>query len=274
MDRNSFWQILRKHYRYVSPDIRRFPAEKIPGCPTFLYYLRMMKIIFTHSRLAEKGKYTRDIWADGSLAMIRAAESVGGKAEISGLEGMAMHRGPLVFIANHMSMLETFFLPATVLAFRDVSFVVKTALLDYPFFGKVMRAVHPVAVSRQNPREDLRTVLEKGNEFLCSGRSVIVFPQATRSLVFDPEHFNSLGIKLARKTGVPVVPVALKTDFQGYSPIFKDLGWIDPGKTIHICFGTPRPVEGKGQKTHEDIVRFIAGNIIRWGGNVRNMLHE
>ncbi|MGE0085957.1 MAG: lysophospholipid acyltransferase family protein [Desulfococcaceae bacterium] len=274
MNRKSFWQILRKNYGYTSPDIRHFPAERIPGCPTFLYYVRIMKVIFDHSRIAAGGRYTREIWADGSHAMIRAAEAVGGKVEISGMEGLARHSGPLVFIANHMSMIETFFLPASVLAFKDVSFVVKTSLLDYPFFGKVMRAVEPVAVSRQNPREDLRTVLEKGSEFLAAGRSVIVFPQATRSLVFDPEHFNSLGIKLARKAGVQVVPVALKTDFQGYSPIFKDLGCIDPRKIIHICFGTPRPVEGKGQKTHEDIVKFIAENIILWGGNVRNIPHE
>lgn len=274
MDRKSFWQILRKDYGYVSPDSRRFPAEKIPGCPTFLYYVRIMKVILDHSRIAAGGKYTRDIWAEGSHAMIRIAESVGGKVEISGMEGLAGYRGPLVFIANHMSMVDAFFLPAALLVFRDVSFVVKTSLLDYPFFGKVMRAVKPVAVSRQNPREDLRTVLEKGSEILCAGRSLIVFPQATRSLVFNPEHFNSLGIKLARKAGVQVVPVALKTDFQGYSPLFKDLGRIDPGKTIHICFGLPRPVEGKGQKTHEDIVRFIAGNILRWGGEVRNMPYD
>ncbi len=274
MDRKSFWQILRKNYGYTSPDIRHFPAEKIPGCPTFIYYVRIMKVIFDHSRFAAGGRYTREIWADGSHAIIKAAEAVGGRVEISGMEGLARHRGPLVFIANHMSMIETFFLPSIVVAFRDVSFVVKTSLLDYPFFGKIMRAVEPVAVSRHNPREDLRTVLEKGSEMLATGRSLIVFPQATRSLVFDPEHFNSLGIKLARKAGVPVVPVALKTDFQGYSPFFKDLGMIDPGKTIHICFGTPRPVEGKGQKTHEDIVKFIAENIIRWGGNVRNIPHE
>jgi 1-acyl-sn-glycerol-3-phosphate acyltransferase len=100
---------------------------------------------------------------------------------------------------------------------------------------------------------------------------VIVFPQATRSFVFDPSYFNTLGVKLAAKARVPVAPIALKTDFQGYSVLFKDLGTIDTDRTIYIRFGPLLKVLGKGQQTHDEVVRFIARNLRQWGGQVRGV---
>jgi len=45
--------------------------------------------------------------------------------------------------------------------------------------------------------------------------SVLIFPQTTRDLRFDPNKFNTLGIKLAKRAKVPVIPVAVKTDAWG-----------------------------------------------------------
>ena len=42
--------------------------------------------------------------------------------------------------------------------------------------------------------------------------SVLIFPQTTRELFFDPKKFNTLGIKLAKRAKVPVIPIAVKTD--------------------------------------------------------------
>ncbi|GBC61714.1 1-acyl-sn-glycerol-3-phosphate acyltransferase [Desulfonema ishimotonii] len=271
MDRKAFWHILKTRFGYQSPEIRRFPVEKIPGGATAGYYARLIRIISGHSILADRGRYSRETWADGSVDIIRSVESVGGRLHVSGLADVAAHTGPLVFIANHMSMIDAFFLPGITLAFNDVSFVVKQALLDYPVFGNIMRAVNPIAVSRKNPREDLRKVLAEGRALLAKGCSVIVFPQATRSHSFDAAHFNSLGIKLAKKANVPVAPVALKTDFQGNGTFLKDFGPVFPRKTIRIRFGEVLAVDGRGQKTHERVVGFIAGHMRKWGVNVQNV---
>ncbi len=40
--------------------------------------------------------------------------------------------------------------------------------------------------------------------------SVLIFLQTTRELRFDPKKFNTLGIKLAKRAKVPVIPVAVK----------------------------------------------------------------
>ncbi len=271
MNRTQFWRILKSNHGYQSRKDGRFLFEKIPGCATGAYYAGLFKIISTQSILARRSTYSRTLWASGSVDIIRLVEFVGGRLEVSGLEGVLEHRGPAVFIANHMSMIDAFFLPGIVQAFNDVTFVLKESLFRYPIFGNIVKAIRPIAVSRRNPREDLRAVLEQGANSLANGCSVIVFPQSTRSAVFDAAHFNTLGIKLARKAGVPVIPVALKSDFQGQSSLHKDAGPVYPEKTIHIRFGFPLTVTGNGQAAHEQVVRFVAGNLEKWGAEVRNV---
>ena len=54
--------------------------------------------------------------------------------------------------------------------------------------------------------------MEEGSERLKKGKSVLIFPQKTRSEIFNPKEFNSLGVKLAKKNNVPVIPMAVLTD--------------------------------------------------------------
>ena len=219
--------------------------------------------------IARLGKYDRERWATSSFSVIKILESVGGRLHVSGLREVTKHTAPFVYVANHMSMLDTLLLPCIALALNDVSFVVKEGLLRYPLFGPVMRAVHPIAVTRDSPREDLKKVLREGRDVIAKGSSIVIFPQASRNTVFDLASFNSLGVKLARRTGVPVVPVALKTDFQGNGRFIRDLGYINPGKSIYIKFGLPMAVEGGGRATHRKITEFIADSLREWGCKIK-----
>jgi 1-acyl-sn-glycerol-3-phosphate acyltransferase len=67
--------------------------------------------------------------------------------------------------------------------------------------------------------------------------SVLIFPQTTRDLRFDPKKFNTLGIKLAKRAKVPVIPVAVKNDAWGMDRWAKDFGKIDPSKPVCVSFG-------------------------------------
>ena len=182
---------------------------------------------------------------------------------------VGQHKGPLVYIANHMSILETVILPSITLCFNDVTFIIKNELLKYPVIGRVMKALDLIAVYRQSPREDLKIVLNEGQKRIRQGCSVVIFPQATRSTVFHVKNFNTLGVKLARKAGVPVVPIALKTDFHGNGRWLKDIGPIHPERPIYFKFGNPIPVVGNGQAAHHSVVEFIAQNLRSWGVEVR-----
>jgi 1-acyl-sn-glycerol-3-phosphate acyltransferase len=194
---------------------------------------------------------------------------VGGNVNISGLENVAAHHGPVVYVGNHMSLVETLILPGIALAFGDVNFIVKEELRHYPVLSSIFTSLGMIAVSRKNPREDFKVVLREGHKFISNGGSIIIFPQATRSMEFDVEAFNTLGVKLASRAGVPVIPVAIKTDFHGNGKWIKDMGPINPQKSLYFKFGDPLPVSGNGREAHRQVVEFITQNLSAWGVKIK-----
>jgi 1-acyl-sn-glycerol-3-phosphate acyltransferase len=253
---------------FVDGAYRSAAAGGARCCPELRFYARAAPIVWRAGRAARRGRYGDAEWRASSMAIVRALEAAGVRFEIAGVERFARLPGPCVFVGNHMSTLETFVLPSVIMSAKRVTFVVKRELVAYPVFGHVMRSRDPVLVGRANPREDLAAVFDGGAERLAAGISIVVFPQTTRTPVFDPASFNSIGVKLARRAGVPVVPIALKTDAWGNGRIVKDIGWIDPAKTVHIEFGEPLAVTGTGAGEHQRIVEFIRGRLLGWGGCV------
>ncbi len=248
--------------RYETPSRRIGLLAKLK--PSLPFYAKMARIVFTSSRQAKRGQYPTARWAESSRDILTALESVGVRVEITGLDNITAVKGPCVFIGNHMSTLETFVLPCIIAPLKDATFVVKQSLVDYPVFRYVMRSRNPVTVGRTNPREDLKAVLEGGAERLREGRSMIIFPQSTRSEAFDPAEFNTIGIKLAKKAGVPVIPIAMKTNAWGNGRRLKDFGRIDPSKTVHIAFGSPMNIRDRGTEEHEEIISFIQQKLREW----------
>jgi 1-acyl-sn-glycerol-3-phosphate acyltransferase len=266
---DHFWHLLKTDFSYQTPQKRRFLVKKFYKWATLTYYIQLFFTILTESLTARKKSYEGKTWGKGSLRILKVAESAGGKFHVSGLKDLKDLKGPVVYVANHMSLLDTLVLPCILLTFGKVTFVVKEGLLRYPVLGTIIRAIHPIAVTRKNPRNDLKAVMGKGRALIADGCSIIIFPQATRSATFDQTTFNSMGVKLAQRAGVPVVPVALKTDFQGNGRLIKDMGAVDPGKELYIKFGNPMFVEGKGQDIHKKVVQFIVENLKSWGVKVQ-----
>jgi len=214
--------------------------------------------------LAKRGAYTNEQWAGSSYAILQGLEGVGCKVTVEGMKQITSCKGPVVFVSNHMSTLETFVLPIIIEPVKHITFVVKPTLIDYPVFGPVMRSRNPIIVSRDNPRQDLITVLEEGAKRLAEGTSIVLFPQTTRKADFDPAHFNSLGVKLAKKAGVPVVPIALKTDAWGNGRWLKDYGRINVRKLVRFSFAPPVVINGNGKEEHEQMVAFIQNMVESW----------
>lgn len=234
--------------------------------PSFVFYVRLLATVFKASAKAKRSEYGNTDWVQSSLEVLRAAEGVGISVEITGIQHVQSLAEPCVFISNHMSTFETMTLPCIIQPFKDVTFVVKQSLVEYPVFKYVMRSRDPVTVTRTNSREDFKAVLDGGTERLSAGRSIVVFPQTTRSLALDTTRFNTIGVKLARRAGVPIVPIALLTDAWANGKWLKDFGRIDPSKEAHFAFGEPLRVQGHGREEHDAIIHFIRARLEEWRG--------
>ena len=257
---------------FISAPEYRTEDRKIPILyrliPSAVFYLKMFIAVFDTSKKARHSLLDRTEWARSGYSIINAIEGVGVRIEVSGLDNVKELEGQCIFVANHMSVLETFILPAMILPYKDITFIIKQSLARYPVFKHIMYAIEAIVVDRKNPRNDLVTVLREGSLKVGDGKSVVVFPQTTRKAVFDPKGFNTLGVKLARRAGVPIIPIALKTDAWGCGAVFNDFGKISPSVDVHFAFGKPISISNGGADEHKKIVDFISGKLRDWNSPV------
>lgn len=251
---------------YITPeDAPRFLMDKVLFNTRLYFIWRFLGQGIASGRKVKAGAYDRAAWAESSFDIFKSIEGCGGKFHIRGLNNLLEIDKPVVFVCNHMSTLETVVLPCMIAPVLEMTFVVKESLIKAPIFGEVIGSQNPITVKRVNPREDFQKVMAEGQALLERGTSVTIFPQSTRARQFIPEEFNSLGVKLARKVGGSIVPVALKTDFWENGKWLKDLGPIYRNRPIHFAFGKPIKVEGNGKEAHRQSVEFIQECLAEWG---------
>ncbi|MGD0341000.1 MAG: lysophospholipid acyltransferase family protein [Bacteroidales bacterium] len=252
--------------KYDTPEKERLTfSDRLCRNNRFYFTLKYAVIVFKTRNQARSGIYDNKAWEDSSYYIFRFIEKTGGIFHISGMNNIIRDNAPVIFIANHMSTLETMILPCIISPLRQVTFVVKESLVKHPLFRDVMSSRDPIVVGRTDARKDFEAVMNGGMELLSRGISIVIFPQSTRSLVFRPVDFNSLGVKLAKKAGVKIVPVALKTDFWSNGKIIKELGPIDIRKQIYFKFGEPFAVTGTGKDDNQRIIKFIQSSLADWG---------
>ncbi len=249
---------------YETPDKRRSPWDLFFLGSRWYFWFSVIELVMRSSRIAKRGEFSEDVFVDMAYAVFRSCEKTGTRCHISGLSNIDKCPGPAVFVGNHMSAFETMVLKCFVSPRKKLSFVVKKSLLDYPVFGNIMRNQKCITLERKKPMDDFKTIIQKGVEQLKQGYSIMVFPQATRGVRFNPEKFNSIGVKLARRASVPVIPVALKTDFLGVGSVIREIGPINRRKDVFFHFGEHMQVEGNGKITHRKIIDFILEHLEKW----------
>jgi 1-acyl-sn-glycerol-3-phosphate acyltransferase len=232
--------------------------------PTWTFYRHFLANVVRSSAQVQRGEYDGAQWARSSQEVLHALESVGVQFEITGINHLKQLTSPCLVVGNHMGMMETIVLPAILQPIRNVTFIVKASLLEYPFFKHIMRSRNPIAVSQLNPRLDLKLILEEGTDRLDRGSSVVAFPQGARTHDFSPSKFNTLGIKLAKRADVPIIPLALKTDAWGIGYWIKDFGKISPTKKVRFAFGEPLTIQGRGKEEQQTTIRFIEQHLKHW----------
>ena len=251
----------------IYEDVYETPKDKIgkPIFPSLKFYANALRIVLYSNLQAKRRIYHRFNWVASSLDILHSIERSGAKVRVEGIKNISSFEGPAVFASNHMSTLETFLFPSFIQPQKPVIYVIKKELATYPLFGPVARARFPIVVGRSNPREDLQIVMNEGSENLKEGKSIIIFPQRTRSDYFKPDEFNSLGVKLAKRHNVPVIPTAIYTKAWGTGKLIKDIGKIDPKEDVHMSFGKPIYIKGSGSDEHQQVIDYIANKFKEWG---------
>ena len=117
-----------------------------------------------------------------------------------------------------------------------MGFVAKKEMLRYPLLRTWMKYVNCLFLDRKNIKEGLKTILSAIAQ-IKEGVSVWIFPEGTRNEngLLDLLEFHEGSMKIAEKSGCPIVPVAIK----GTAEIFEEhIPFIRPGHVV-IRYGEP-----------------------------------
>jgi 1-acyl-sn-glycerol-3-phosphate acyltransferase len=113
-----------------------------------------------------------------------------------------------VYMSNHQSHLDIPVLYAT-LPSRTIRMLAKKELFQIPLWGRGLRAAEFVEVDRQDHGRAVRSI-ERAAELLRDGVSIWIAPEGTRSRDGRLGRLKKGGFHLARATGTPIVPVAIR----------------------------------------------------------------
>ena len=184
------------------------------------------------------------IWSRISLLL------AGARLEISGTEHISA--GPTIFMSNHQGNFDIIALLNAIPI--PVAWMAKKELFDIPIFGHSLKHAGYIPLDRGNGRNSLRSIVEAA-ETIKNGRSVIIFPEGTRSPDGNLLPFKKGGFILAAKAGVPIVPTIIEGSVAIQPPrIFS----ISPG-TIRIRFLPTVSTTGKNPgELMGEVQRIIA----------------
>ena len=253
---------------YATPPARMAPSPRKPGRWTTISFTWSVFSVFPRCAVSENLRcLTTDKWAHYCFAAHRKAEAFGTQVIADGWANRRGYDGPVVYLCNHMSTLETILLPYVLLTFGPFNVVVKASLSHLPGLTRAARHMGLIPIGRQSPREDLMTIFKTGGDRISKGVSVLIFAQGTRQPVFARKGWSSIGAKLAEKAGVPVMPIAVKTDIQPTRPDgkgwMKDFGTVDPSKTIRLRCGPA--LNGTSKEMHGASFDWIKAQLDEWG---------
>ena len=238
-----------------------FRAIKIVG--TIVSFL--VGSIGTLHRMDKQGQVDPVAVEEESTQMVRnifekLLKMAGVTVEVRGYENIPQDR-PVLYVGNHRSYFDILVGYTTVPGF--VGFVAKKEMEKIPLLRSWMKNVNCLFLDRKDIKAGLKTILE-GIEKVKNGISVWIFPEGTRNRNKDLKEllvFKEGSLKIAEKSGCPVVPVAMVGTAEAFESHFP---FIRPSH-VTVYYGEPfyikelEPDQRKhaGAYTREKIVKML-----------------
>lgn len=131
---------------------------------------------------------------------------------------------PFLLISKHQSSWETHVFPYF---FPRSAFVVKRDLMWVPAYGWLLWRLGMIPINRGKGIQSIRVMGKAARDMVGTGRSVVVFPEGTRTNPGDEVTYKSGVYFLYKTCNVPVIPIALNSGlFWGRRSFLKKPGTI------------------------------------------------
>jgi 1-acyl-sn-glycerol-3-phosphate acyltransferase len=177
------------------------------------------------------------------------------KVKVIGEENLLRGR-PQIFMANHQSDFDILI----ALAYIPVQFrcIAKKELFAIPVFGAAIRSAGCIEIDRSNREKAMQSIDEAAFR-IRKGKSIMTFPEGTRSRDGEIKAFNQGTFHLAIKSGAPIVPVSII----GSGRIMPKRSLrIKPGQ-IQMVIGKPIEVTNFDIEKRYELIEKVRNEIIK-----------
>ena len=162
---------------------------------------------------------------------------------VNGLENIPEDSACL-FVGNHNSYFDIII--SYTLMKRPTGYIAKKEMEKYPSLNFWMYMMRCLFIDRKDVKQGMKTVL-KAVEYLKEGICIFVFPEGTRSRDGKMLPFKEGSMKMAERSGCPIVPVAISNTAAMYEDHFPRI----TGETVVFTFLKPiyvKDLEGDDRK--------------------------
>jgi len=177
------------------------------------------------------------------------------KVEVHGEENVLRDRAQ-VFVSNHQGYFDIFalmgYLPVQIRWFS------KRVLFWIPFMGWTMSAARFISIDRSDRKSAHKALMEAITR-VRQGKSVVIFPEGTRSPDGRVQAFKKGSLVLAQRSGAPIVPVSISGSFR---VIRKNSFILRPG-TIVVTIDKPIETASLGKEEQRDLLENVRERIIK-----------
>jgi len=125
---------------------------------------------------------------------------------VEGMEFLPME--PVIVASKHQSAWDTLFFPYKL---DKSAIILKRELFWLPFFGWYAKKYGAIGINRRGGASAIRQMIKDSRKPLSTGRSIIIFPEGTRTAPGEKGFYHSGVAALYNQLKLPVVPVALNS---------------------------------------------------------------
>ena len=199
----------------------------------FLYLLLGIPVLLVEWVI---GKYNKKAKDYSCLRMVQTAfklmlKVAGVRLTVIGEEHVPKDQAVL-YIGNHRSYFDILLTYSR--CPRLTGYVAKVEMLRYWLLRDWMKALYCLFLDREDMKAGLKTILQ-GIEYIKNGISICIFPEGTRNRQEEMLPFKEGSLKMAEKTGCPIIPMAITNSaeiFENHLPV------VRPCHVI-LEYGTP-----------------------------------
>ena len=156
----------------------------------------------------------------------------GVRYSVKGLDNLNP-KGPYIFACNHASGYDV------PLAFAGLPYwlisIAKIELKSVFILGWVMETAGHIFVDRKRSENAIASLEKSKKSLINNPRSILLFPEGTRTMDGELGFFKRGGLMLSMDTGIPIVPIGLVGTFK----MLKKGTWSFKNQPLEIRIGNP-----------------------------------